>query len=118
MSNISNIDKNFKVETTIEQDDIVFYNADDERFEKVKRFVDKHNISNDTFGRLLISYIKGYILKFNDEYGDFNRSENVLRNLDNACNHIPDWRVANWRILFDVNRNRSNSCCNIELSPI
>ena len=33
MSNISNIDKNFKVETTIEQDDIVFYNADDERFE-------------------------------------------------------------------------------------
>ena len=33
MSNISKIDKNFKVETTIEQDDIVFYNADDERFE-------------------------------------------------------------------------------------
>lgn len=44
---------------------------DDERFQRVKRFVEKHNISNDTFMRLMISYIKGYILKFNDEYGDF-----------------------------------------------
>lgn len=51
---------------------------DDERFQRVKRFVEKHKISNDTFMRLMISYIKGYILKFDNEYGD------LIEELDRA----------------------------------
>lgn len=42
----------------------------DERLTKIKNFIEKHNISNETFMRLVLSYLKGYIVKYNGEYGE------------------------------------------------
>lgn len=42
----------------------------DERLEKIKDFKNKHNISNETLMRLVLSYLKGYLIKYNGEYGE------------------------------------------------
>lgn len=42
----------------------------DDRLIKIKKFIEKHNISNETFMRLVLSYLKGYIVKYNSEYGE------------------------------------------------
>lgn len=42
----------------------------DDRLIKIKKFIEKHNIGNETFMRLVLSYLKGYIVKYNGEYGE------------------------------------------------
>lgn len=51
---------------------------DDERLEKVRSFITKHGISNETFLRLTLTYLKG---KFNSYKGDFG---NLIPELDRA----------------------------------
>jgi len=42
----------------------------DDRLAKIKEFRNKHNISNETFMRLVLSYLKGSLVKYNGEYGE------------------------------------------------
>lgn len=43
----------------------------DERFDKVKKFLEKHNISNSTFLRLVEVYRHGRIIPFHGDFGSF-----------------------------------------------
>ena len=50
----------------------------DERLEKVRSFIERHNISNETFLRLALTYLRGYIYPYKGDLG------NLISELDNA----------------------------------
>lgn len=54
---------------------------DDERLNKVKEFINKHNISNETFMRLLISRnFNGYFKSYNGDFGEFiNELDEIIK---------------------------------------
>lgn len=54
---------------------------DDERLDKVKEFIKKHNISNETFMRLLISRnFNGYFKSYNGNFGEFiNELDEIIK---------------------------------------
>jgi len=43
---------------------------EDERLTRVKDFINNHNISNETFMRYVLSYTKGYLLRYKGKYGE------------------------------------------------
>lgn len=53
----------------------------DERLDKVKEFINKHNISNETFMRLLISRnFNGYFKSYNGNFGEFiNELDEIIK---------------------------------------
>lgn len=51
----------------------------DDNFTYVKEFMQKHNIGNETFMRLTLSYLKGYLLYYKDEFSElFTELDTVL----------------------------------------
>lgn len=65
----------------------------DERLDKVVEYIKKHNISNETFMRLVLSYLQGYMVKYNGQYGElFLELDEVLA--DYKFNHSTVGRVA------------------------